>query len=255
MTQPWVVIGRDDTPDGPFELKRRGDRDFLMTLGGRVVMTSAEHRSEDALAALACRPLRARKAARVLVSGLGMGFTLRAALSELAGDARVEVAELNAVTIVWCQGPLAALTSGAANDPRVSLEIIDVAHKIAGLGRTPEAPRFDAIVLDMYEGPRAVVPASDPLYGPAAVLRTRDALAPGGILAVWCESKSLGFERSLRRAEMPFELHRVGRGGRVHLVYVATRAALERRPTLAETKARPTAASPKRKPTVARSRR
>lgn len=255
MTQPWVVIGREETPSGPFELKRRGDRDFLMTLGGRVVMTSAAHRSEDALAALACRSLRTRKAARVLVSGLGMGFTLRAALSELAGDARVEVAELNAVTLAWCRGPLAELTNGAANDPRVSLEIIDVADKIAGLERAPETPRFDAIVLDMYEGPRAVIPASDPLYGPAAVLRTRDALAPGGVLAVWCEAKSLGFERSLRRAEMPFELHRVGRGGRVHLVYVATRAALARGSAKGKPRGEPAAPGLARRPAGAPSRR
>src|SRR6478609_8071515 len=123
MALPWVTLASVPTAEGLLDLRRRGEKDFLITIGGRVLMTSAAHRSEDALAKLACAGLRAKRRARVLVSGLGMGFTLRAALDELADDAEVTVAELNAVVVDWCKGPLAPLTAAAARDPRVTVEI------------------------------------------------------------------------------------------------------------------------------------
>lgn len=232
LTRPWLTVGAEPTSDGPLELKRRGEKDFLITIRGRVLMSSAAHRSEDALARLACAGLRERRRARVLVSGLGMGFTLRAALSELGPSARVVVAELNPVVAAWCKGPLAPLTDGAANDPRVALEIVDVAKKLRETAELDEEKRFDAVVLDMYEGPPSVVSPQDPLYGPAAIVRTRGALKPDGALAVWCEARSTGFERSLRAAGFAFELHRVGHGGRIHFVYEARpdKPAAPRRP-------------------------
>lgn len=219
MTRSWETIASEPTADGVLELRRRGDQDFLITIRGRVLMTSAAHRSEDALARLACSGLPDR--ARVLVSGLGMGFTLRAALAELGPRAEVHVAELNGVVADWCRGPLASLTGGAAIDPRVTLEIVDVAALIARVARDASARRFDAIVLDMYEGPRSSVRADDPLYGPSAAARMRDSLVLGGALSVWCEAASTGFERSLRAAGFRFELRRAGRGARVHSLYLA----------------------------------
>jgi spermidine synthase len=225
MANPWETLASVSTDAGPLALLRRGEKDFLITIKGRVLMTSAAHRSEDALAKLACGGLRNRAGARVLVSGLGMGFTLRAALDELAADAEVVVAELNAVVVEWCAGPLGPLTAGAARDARVTIEVEDVADLLARVADDAHAPRFDAIVLDMHEGPQTNVRPNDPLYGPAAVLRTRQALASGGVLAVWCEGPSPGFERSLRAAGLHYERVRAGRGARIHHVYVARTSA------------------------------
>ena len=225
MALPWETLASVSTPDGALDLRKRGEKDFLITIGGRILMSSAAHRSEDALAKLACAGLRKRRRARVLVSGLGMGFTLRAALDELAEDADVTVAELNAVVVEWCKGPLSLLTRDAAKDPRVTVEIVDVSKRIAGVARDRGAPRFDAVVLDMYQGPQNIVRADDPLYGWVAVERTKEALAADGIFAIWCEGASPGFERNLRAAGFHYELERAGRGSRSHYVYVARASA------------------------------
>lgn len=221
MARPWNKLASVPTADGALELLRRGERDFLITIDGRVLMTSAAHRSEDALARLACAGLRSRRRCRVLLSGLGMGFTLRAALDELADDAEVTVAELNPVVVEWCKGPLAPLIAGAASDPRVTMEIVDVALRIANVARDAKAKRFDAIILDLYEGPQTHVRPDDPLYGPSAMAHAKKALAPDGVLAVWCEGPSVGFERSLRAAGFDHRIQRAGRGGRIHHVYIA----------------------------------
>jgi spermidine synthase len=214
------------TPDGALDLRRRGEKDFLITIGGRILMSSAAHRSEDALAKLACAGLRKKRRARVLVSGLGMGFTLRAALDELAEDAEVIVAELNPVVVEWCKGPLARLTAGAASDPRVTVEVVDVERRIAQVARDKHAPRFDAVVLDMYQGPQHLVRADEPFYGHVAVRRTKEALSPGGTFAIWCEGASTGFEANLRGAGFHYRLERAGRGGaRIHCVYIASETA------------------------------
>lgn len=227
MTRPWETVASETTREGVLELRKRSDTEFLITIGGRVLMTSAAHRSEDALARLACEGLRAKSRARVLVSGLGMGFTLRAALSELGPSARVHVAELNGVVVDWCKGPLAPLTKSAALDPRVELEVVDVMALLKRVAKSPDAPRFDAIVLDMYEGPKTHVRENDPLYGPFAARTAKAALTSEGVLAVWCEGASPSYERSLRAAGFEVELRREGRGGSVHMVYVARTRKLE----------------------------
>jgi spermidine synthase len=224
MTRPWVSVEQVDTPDGELVLRRRGETDFLITIRGRVLMTSAMHRSEVALAKWGCAGLRETKGARVLVSGLGMGFTLRAALDELPACAEIVVAELNPVVAQWCEGPLGAITNNAASDPRVSVQIIDVAKLLEQTAVDARARRFDAIVLDMYEGPHMRVHPNDPLYGPRAVMRAQKALSKSGTLAVWCEGKSTGFERALGDAGFRFSLEREGRGARLHHVYVARNA-------------------------------
>jgi spermidine synthase len=220
MTRPWVTLESADTPEGPLALKRRGDTDYLITLAGRVVMTSATHRSEDALAKLGCAGLGGTVPARVLVSGLGMGFTLRAALDELGPSARVTVAELNGIVASWCQGSLAPLTKGAAIDPRVTLVVADVNEVLARAGRSRHE-RFDAILLDLYQGPQSRVSYDDPLYGPTAVGLALGALVPGGLLAVWCEQPSPGYEQVLTSMGFTIEKQRSGKGGRVHLIYLA----------------------------------
>lgn len=201
------------------ELRRRGHSDFLITLEGRVVMTSAAHRSEVALAELACEALRPRRRPRVLVGGLGMGFTLRAALDALPPAAHVTMAELNPVVVKWCRGPMAVLSDGALADPRVEVVVGDVADVI----REAEAGSWDAIALDLYEGPRTR-DHHDPHFGSWAVERAHRALRPGGVLAVWSEQPDRRFEKLLSAAGFSVSHKRPGRGGLRHAVTLAVKA-------------------------------
>lgn len=224
MTIPWKRIDRIDTPEGPLELKQRGPRDFLITIDGRVLMNSTAQRSEIALGHLACRHLKHHPQPRVLLGGLGMGFTLRAALDSLPAEARVVVAELNPVVLDWCRGPLAALTDSAAGDPRVLAKIVDVADLIRNAAGS--AAGFDAVILDLYTGPYSHShPREDPLYGSSALARSRAALNPGGVFAVWGENHDRGFENRLRAAGFDVTIARPGRGGFRHVVYLAAKKA------------------------------
>jgi spermidine synthase len=182
-------------------------------------MTSAARRSEQALAELACAALRPRARPRVLVGGLGMGFTLRAALDVLPPRAVVRVAELNPAVIAWCRGALAPLTDSALADDRVDVETADVGDVVARAARDRTAA-FDAILLDLYEGPGD---ESDPHFGRDALTLLCGALRADGVLGVWSERAEPRFERRLARAGFRFERHRCGRGGLRHAVYVAKR--------------------------------
>lgn len=214
MPGPWQTLAREATPEGPLELRRRG-RELLITVAGRVLMTSAAHRSEEALASLGCAGLPPRP--RVLLGGLGMGFTLRAALAVLPADAEVVVAELTAAVAEWCRGPIAELFGPTLDDPRVRLRIADVAAVIR------DGP-WHAILLDLYEGPNAATQTDrDPFYGTAALARARAALRPGGVLAIWSEDPDAAFERRFAAAGFAVTRHRAGRGGRAHIVYLGTR--------------------------------
>ncbi len=220
MTRPWVTFDRLDTPEGPLELRRRGEGDFLITVGGRVLMTSSAHRSEEALAELACRAIGDRQQARVLLGGLGMGYTLRATLDNLPESASLTVVELNPKVVEWCRGPLAPLTKSAVSDARVTVEIDDVSRAIAG----SKPGWWDAIILDLYEGPHAASQsANDPFYGRAALTRTAKALSNRGTLAIWSEEADAAFERNLVAAGLTLEKHLRGKGGRKHVVYLGAR--------------------------------
>jgi len=130
------------------------------------------------------------------------------------------VAELNPVVLDWCRGPLAPLTLSAASDPRVAVEIADVAKVIARSAREEE--KFDAIVLDLYRGPHDRSDKKlDPLYGQTAIERARAALTPGGVFAVWGENYDLPFATRLEGAGFAVQTDRPGRGGLRHVVYVA----------------------------------
>jgi len=232
MTRSWQTVDRAETPEGPLELRRRGGpetpetAEYVITIGGRVLMNGAAHRTEDAVAEAACRPLTGRREApgpRVLLGGLGMGYTLRAALDLLPKSARLLVAEIDPVIVRWCRGPLAPLTGNAVGDRRVRVEVADVAAVLARAARSPEE-RFDAVVLDLYEGPReAHGGKDDPLWGERALATARDALLPGGTLAVWSEDADAAFEKRLAAAGFRVERQRPGKGGPRHVVYVARR--------------------------------
>lgn len=222
MSQPWIVIESIPTDEGVLQLRRRGEGDFLITVGGLVLMNSRANRSELALGRLACEHLQNSDSPRVLVGGLGMGYTLRAVLDTLPAIARVVVAELNPVVLQWCRGPLARLTDSAVNDPRVAVEIADVAHVIRRSRRSGEEEGFDAIVLDLYKGPHyRSHKRDDPLYGSKAIDNTRQALKPDGVFAIWGENYDAGFDKRLREGGFSVKSERPGRGGLRHVVFVA----------------------------------
>ncbi|HEV3076292.1 MAG TPA: spermidine synthase [Thermoanaerobaculia bacterium] len=221
MTRPWQTLASAETPEGLLELRRRGESELVITVGGRVLMNGAAHRSEAALAELACRPIAGLPRPRVLIGGLGMGYTLRAALGVLPRRASVTVAEIDPVIVEWCRGPLAEPAGRAVDDPRVAIEIGDVAAAIARAAAVGGGG-FDAILLDLYEGPRTAAHGrDDPLYGRAALASVRAALNPGGVFAVWSEEPDAAFESRLGAAGFTWKRVRPGRGGPRHTLYLA----------------------------------
>jgi spermidine synthase len=219
LARPWETLDAATTPDGRLELRRRGAREFLITIDGRVLMNSAASLSEIALGRLACAAIADRAAPHVLIGGLGMACTLRACLDALPAPATVLVAELNEVVVRWCrEGPLAELTARAALDPRVEVRVGDVAAAIASA-----RDRFDAVILDLYEGPNPGTPREHPHYGQVALANAHAALRPGGVFALWSEEPNPAFEKHLGRAGFRVRTERPGHGGRRHVVYLGER--------------------------------
>jgi spermidine synthase len=222
MTRPWQAIDDEVTDEGTMILLQRGEDEFIIRMDHYTLMTSEYHLSEVELGRAACRELESPHP-RVLVAGLGMGFTLRAALDALPAAARVLVCELTPVVADWCRGPLARLSGNALSDPRVELVIDDVRRVIADAAR--RATPFDAIVLDLYQGTHdANDDPRHPYYGRRALETTRQALAPRGVLGVWTEEADRRFEERLQR--IGFDVRRLvpDTGGPRHVVYVARRS-------------------------------
>jgi spermidine synthase len=221
VTRAWHTLAAAPTADGALELRQRGMSEFLIVIAGRVLMTSAARRSEQALAIRGCAHLSNHPAPRVLIGGLGMAYTLRAALDVLPATAHVVVAELHTIVLEWCRGLLAPLTDGAVLDRRVRIEIADVSEQI----RAAQAGAYDAILLDLYEGPHAATQRpDDPFYGAAALRRSHAALTGGGALAIWSEDPDGPFARRLAASGFDVTTHREGKGGRTHTIYVGRRA-------------------------------
>lgn len=198
------------------------DTEFVIRVGPHALMSSAAHGSEEALAEAACARVHGRPGARVLVGGLGMGFTLAAALRGLPADARVEVAELAPAVVEWNRGPLAHLAGRPLEDPRVTVHEGDVADRI----RAARAA-WDAILLDVDNGPDALtVAANDRLYSGAGLGAAFAALRAGGVLGVWSVQPDDAFTGRLARAGFAVEERRArarrGKGGR-HTLWLATR--------------------------------
>ncbi len=226
---PWETVARAAGPDGAeWTLARRGG-EWGVRVGGRALMSSRQHGSEEALAAIALGRMeraRARKhAPTVLLGGLGLGFTLRAALDRLAADARVVVAELVPALVEWNRGPVADLAGRPLEDPRTRLQQADVLARIA-----EARGAFDAILLDVDNGPSAVShAANDRLYGDRGVRACRDALRAGGVLGVWSAGPDERYKARLEKAGLEAELHAVparegtSRGAR-HVVFVGVKA-------------------------------
>lgn len=237
MAQPWKIIASVKTEEGALELRQRGEKDFLIMIGSQVLMNSMANRSEVVLGQQGCGHLTNKIGPRVLVGGLGMGYTLRAVLDTLPDTAQVVVAELNPVVAEWCRGPLAPLTGNAVSDPRVMVKIGDVAQLIRKTAANTDCMRFDAIVLDLYRGPHPRThPINDPLYGSRAIENCRASLNTGGILAVWGENHDDSFVKRLEKSGFRVTIERPGRGGLRHAVFLAR---LEQIPKAGKPETRP----------------
>ena len=220
---PWIELGAATVPDGggSLRLMRRGAELSIMT-GGTELMNSRLSGSEEALAALTCGRISGRPAPRILIGGLGMGFTLRAALAGLGPDAQVLVAELVPAVVAWARGPMAELFGDSLSDPRVSIHEGDVAELIG-----PARRAYDAILLDVDNGPEGLTrAANDRLYDVSGLAAAKRALRAGGVLGVWSSAANPAFSKRLRGAgfqvdETPVRA-RGARRGALHLIWLAT---------------------------------
>jgi spermidine synthase len=222
----WELLGETRTPDGSDVRLMRQDEEYVIWVDGKTLMSSRRHGSEEALATLACRHLQSAAEPRVLVGGLGMGFTLRATLDVLPPAAIVSVVELLPAVVEWNRGPLRALAGDPLNDVRVRVEVADVGLTL----RQSDPSRFDAILLDVDNGPTAfTAPGNFGLYDNAGVAAAHAALDTGGVLAVWSARDDRKFEQRLRYHGFAVQVARVRarleKGGSRHAIFVGVKGA------------------------------
>jgi len=220
----WELLEAAAVRGGGAELclYRRGG-EFSIRLEGRELMNSRVHASEEAMGRLACERIAARPSPRVLVGGLGMGFTLAAVLSKLGHDADVIVSELVPEVVSWSRGALGELAKYPLRDPRVTVRVIDVAQLLE-----VERDRYDAILLDVDNGPEALPKSGNRwLYGPAGLAAAFGALRSDGLLAVWSAGPNRAFSERLRAVgfeveEIEVRARGYSRGAR-HTIWFARR--------------------------------
>lgn len=221
--KPRELIASAKVPCGAELRLVRHAGDHIIMAGNIELMSSRVGGSEEALATLTCDRLRKGVAPHLLIGGYGMGFTLRAALAKLDAKARITVAELVPEIIDWARGPMADLTAGCLDDPRVRLLQGDVAAEIATSTKT-----YDAILLDVDNGPSGLSrPANDSLYSMKGLGFAKAALKPGGILAIWSATPDAGFTRRLQTSgykteEVTVRARSNGKGPR-HTIWFAKR--------------------------------
>ncbi|MCX8572804.1 spermidine synthase [Aminobacter sp. MET-1] len=244
---PWTVLDTAKIPGGgELRLKQRGT-EFSIMLGTNELMNSRLSGSEEALARLAHERIGGRSKPKILIGGLGMGFTLRATLALFGKDARIVVAELVAEVVDWARGPMAELSAGGLDDPRVEVVVGDVGKLIRD-----GAGSYDAILLDVDNGPEGLSrDANDSLYNYTGLYAAKTALKPGGVLTVWSQGPDKSFSRRLHESgfvtdEVKVRASTKGGGAR-HVIWVAANSAP------AATKGGSDAA--KRRPTGAKGRR
>jgi len=217
--KPIEVLARATTPDGEEMKLWRRDGVWSLDVGGAELMSSRAHGSERALATLACAPIAGRARPRVLVGGLGFGFTLRAALDDLPATAEVVVSELFELVIEANRGEAGGLAGRPLDDPRTRLDPRDVHDALAG------GP-FDAILLDVDDGPEAfTLQRNRRLYSASGLPRISRSLTPGGILAVWSAGPDDAFLARLKQAGFLARVETArgmdgGRGNR-HTIFLA----------------------------------
>lgn len=222
---PRELIDTAQIPDEAETLRliRRGDT-FSIMLGNNELMNSHLSGSEEALATLVHAKLGKAEAPRILIGGLGMGFTLRAALAAWGADARIDVCELVPQVVQWVRGPMADLSAECLEDRRTSVIIGDVGDEI---GRA--AAHYDAILLDVDNGPDGIThKGNDRLYTKSGLGAAKHALRPGGILAVWSSGADPAFTQRLKRAGFSVEecvtyarRGSSGKKGARHMIWIA----------------------------------
>lgn len=220
---PWELLDTAQVPGGgELRLMRRG-AEFSIKLGQNELMNSRLSGSEQALATLAWRRIQTRAKPRMLIGGLGMGFTLRAALAVLGSDAKIIVAELVPEVVAWARGAMADMFGDSLKDPRVSIVEKDVSHLIRS-----DPAAYDIILLDVDNGPEGLTrEANDALYDLKGLTAARAALRPGGVLAVWSSGPDARFTQRLRKAgfgvdEVPIRATG-SRSGARHMIWMAMR--------------------------------
>jgi spermidine synthase len=199
---PWVLLDKVEVPGdgGEMKLYQRA-HEFSISVKNEELMNSRMHGSEDALAELACKRVADRKSPRVLIGGLGMGFTLGAALEHLGPNAEVVVAELVSAVVKWNRTHLADLAGRPLEDSRVTVRESDV-----GLVIKEATAAFDAIMLDVDNGPDGLThELNDRLYTHGGLAAAKAALKPGGILAVWSAEPDKAFSKRVRGSGFKME--------------------------------------------------
>jgi spermidine synthase len=200
----WTLAGRTLTPDGKIVSLHEHDGSYTIRVDGAELMSTRRHSSEEQIAKLACAHLKEAPGARVLVGGLGFGFTLRAALAALGSDAKVVVAEILAAVVAWNRNPEFGLAMDALADPRVTVVERDVADLIRE-GRAS----FDSIILDVDNGPNALSAAGNGrLYEAAGLRLAHAALRPMGCVAFWSAARDSAFEKLMAQAGFAVTVHR-----------------------------------------------
>jgi spermidine synthase len=221
---PWEKIDTARVPgtDDELRLMRRG-KEFSIMLGTNELMNSRLSGSEAALATLAAKKIEKVAKPHLLIGGLGMGFTLRAALGALGSEAQIVVAELVPAVVAWARGPMAEIFGDSLSDPRVGIREADVTEIIRS-----HRLKFDAILLDVDNGPEGLTrKGNDALYSLTGLQAAHAALRPGGVLAVWSSGPNPAFAKRLRSAG--FDVNEVniratGRGGGArHVIWIATK--------------------------------
>jgi len=222
--KPVELLGRALSRDGTvLKLVRRGD-EYIILANGKSLMSSRMHGSEEALATFACRHARTLERPCVLIGGLGMGFTLRAALDLLPAGAVVVVAEIVPAVVEWNRGPLGPLAGEPLKDPRVRVEIDDVAITLGS-----RRGEFDAILLDVDNGPAAFAGSNNAgLYDDRGIAAAFAALKMDGVLAVWSAREDRKFEQRLRHGRFAVEVERVRarlkHGGPSHTIFLGRKS-------------------------------
>lgn len=207
--KPWETLDVAELPDGSKLILRRHDGEYVIAADGYDLMVSRMHGSEEALATLALGTEKKKR--RVLIGGLGMGYTLRAALDLLADDGQAVVAELLQQVVDWNRGELGPLAGNPLDDPRTVVDVRDVRDVI----RLSEPARYDAILLDVDNGPDSWTQEPNAwLYTPNGLAAIKRALRAKGVLGIWAVRSDQAFERRLGAAGFHAETHKVKARGR-----------------------------------------
>ena len=220
---PWEHLDTAEVPgDGQEMTLLRRDKEFSIRVGNVELMNSRVYGSEESLAELTCAKLKSRASARVLIGGLGMGYTVAAALQRLGPKARVDVAELVPAVVDWNKKYMSHLAGHPLKDKRVRVKVKDVAELLRS-----ERTGYDAIMLDVDNGPDALTAKGNSwLYTDAGLAAARAALRPDGVLAVWSAGTDNAFIKRLKRAGFRVKEHGVrargARGGSHYTVWIAT---------------------------------